>query len=502
MAPSPAELKTIDPPAPAANAAADRRDKTWFAVLLTISVSFLWLLPANSSFWLDETGTFWVIKDGLANTVTRAMYWPAQSPLYYLTAWLAFVAGGSRELVLRMPSLIAAALAAALLWKLAARLFDRPTARLAVLVFVCAEPVAFAAADARPYALALCLLIGAALMLACWLDTGRARYAAGYALLAALAIAAQCLTATALGVLALYALRRVRKERRVTLRALAACWIATGLLLLPLLAQWLRSYQSRMAHSFAGTPGVGELFAGIAPPILAVPIALGLLFAIPGLARLKRGIRNQSALLAIAWAVLPPLFCFAVSVSTDTKLFVPRYYISAAPGLALAAAWLIRRNAAGAVRRVIPAVVALAAILSFGNAGHGGEDWAGAMQAAKAAAGDSTIPVLVASGFIEASDPKALHDPRMGDAFFAPLAMYPAPGKVIRLPFRLDPQSIPYLERIVATDLEHRDRFLFICRWQGASFEPWLRGRLAVRGFHSQRLGDFGNVGVFLFSLR
>jgi hypothetical protein len=56
------------------------------------------------------------------------------------------------------------------------------------------------------------------------------------------------------------------------------------------------------------------------------------------------------------------------------------------------------------------------------------------------------------------------------------------------------------MEGVIATALEHRSRFLFVGRWQGLSFEPWLRGRLADRGFQSESLGDFGNVGVFLFS--
>jgi len=48
--------------------------------------------------------------------------------------------------------------------------------------------------------------------------------------------------------------------------------------------------------------------------------------------------------------------------------------------------------------------------------------------------------------------------------------------------------------------LDHQDRFLFVGRFEGRSFEPWLSGWLAARGFQSRRLGNFGTVSVQLFS--
>jgi len=494
-----------------AMAPAEAKERWFWAALLALAAFELWLLPAASSFWLDETGTFWVIKDGVRHLLARAMYWPAQSPVYYLTAWVAFAVGGSHELVLRAPSILAMAAAAWLLFKLAVRLFDPATAPLAVLVFVCSESVAFAASDARPYALGLCLFTGAVLMLIRWLDTGRMRYAAAHSLLSALAIATHCLLAVALIPLGLYAIRRVLGEGRVKMRTLAASWISAALLLAPLVSQWLRSYNSRGSHSFAGTPGFGDLLGSIAPPVLAGSIILGFLAAWLALPRLNHettgdprkgggGFEKQAVLLTVCWAVLPPLVCYAVSVFTSAKLFVPRYYIASAPGLALVAGWLIRSNTAGSARRIVAVALAVGAILSFGTLHHGGDDWAGAMRAVRSTAGASDIPVLVASGFVEASDPKALEDPSLREMLFAPLAMYPSAGKLIRLPFRQDKESIPYMEGVIATALEHRSRFLFVGRWQGLSFEPWLRGRLADRGFQSESLGDFGNVGVFLFS--
>jgi hypothetical protein len=78
--------------------------------------------------------------------------------------------------------------------------------------------------------------------------------------------------------------------------------------------------------------------------------------------------------------------------------------------------------------------------------------------------------------------------------------LYPAGGKVIGLPHRLDEKSVPYLETIVAADLLYRTRFVLVCGWeQRLTYDFWLRGRLSSQGFRSESQGNFGAVGVFLF---
>jgi hypothetical protein len=487
---------------PAVSKTVDAWETYWAAILLLPAVLLLWFLPARSSFWLDETATFWVIKDGLGATLTRSMYWSGQSPLYYVTAWLALLAGGHNEWILRMPSLAAMFAAAWLLFNLAARLFNRAAAMSAVLAFICSEQVAFAAADARPYALGLCFLLGAALMLVQWLDSGLVRDAVGYSLFSVLAVYTHCLLALALLVFAVYAVYRVAGQGRTRLWTLLAAWTLSGVLILPLAEQFSQFYRNRAAHSFAGTPGLGDLLTGIAPPVVSLPVVLSVLagwFSFRGLKN-RRDSETPNVLMAAAWALLPPLFCFLLSVFTETKLFVPRYYIAAAPGLALLAGWAIRSATACTARRIAAPAMFVAAVLSSGIPFHGGEDWAGAMRAVRSVAGDSDMPVLVVSGFVEATDPSALDDPRIREVLFAPLTMYPPAGTIVPLPFCLDRESIAYLERVLPAALENQTQFLFVSGWNGMTFEPWLRKRLADRGFRSESLGNFGNVGVYLFS--
>jgi mannosyltransferase len=139
----------------------------WQAYLLAILILMvaLWLLPLRRSLWVDEAGTYWTIKDGLQETLHRALRYQGQSPLYYVLTWLTLAAGGRSEWTLRLPSILAAGGAAFLLYRLGVLLFDRQTGLMAVIALVGLRGVVFAATNARPYALGLLLLVGAALAL-------------------------------------------------------------------------------------------------------------------------------------------------------------------------------------------------------------------------------------------------------------------------------------------------------------------------------------------------
>jgi 4-amino-4-deoxy-L-arabinose transferase-like glycosyltransferase len=480
-------------------------ERSFYGFLIVLAVVRLWVLPIRSSFWKDEAGTYWIVKDGLANVIPASFDW-SQFPLYYVMAWLAHLAGGRSEVILRLPSLLAMILAAGLLYKLAARLFDADTAPLAILVFACSEQVAFAAADARPYALGLCLLIASAWMLVCWLDSGRPLYAAGYWLLATFTIYTHALLAIALAGHGIYALYRSRREGAVRPAALLATWIATGLLLLPVVPRLLESFRTRGSHAFAGAPNIGEFLASVAPPVLTAPLGLSLLIGwlVPASRSFegdrKRVVPPENVFLTACWALLPPAACYVFSVFTRSNLFQTRYYVAAAPGLALLFGWWIRRVAALPARPIAAAVLVIGASLSYGGLLHGDEDWAGAMAKVRALTAGGDTPVLMAGGFLEATDPEALTAPRWKEVLFAPLALYPAGGKLIRLPFRLDEKSTPYLETIVAGDLQERTRFVLVCERGRDAYELWLRGRLAPQGFRSASQGNFGDVLVFLFS--
>ncbi|MEK7403919.1 MAG: hypothetical protein AAB225_02315, partial [Acidobacteriota bacterium] len=92
------------------------RLRTAVGFLVILAAIRLWLMPIGSSLWLDECGTYWVIKDGLQSMYPRSLLL-LQSPLYCLTAAAATWVGGLNELALRLPSVLAMIGTAALLYR-------------------------------------------------------------------------------------------------------------------------------------------------------------------------------------------------------------------------------------------------------------------------------------------------------------------------------------------------------------------------------------------------
>src|SRR5215831_15464132 len=145
------EVRDAEPAAPD-----DRRHARFLWIAMLVSASIIWLVPFNSSLWLDELVTWWVIKDSLGDTVHRAFAFQGQTVIFYVFEWLVRHVG-TQEWILRAPSLIEVIAAAFIMFRLAERLLDREFARISVLLFVLWPAVSFESSDARPYALALLL---------------------------------------------------------------------------------------------------------------------------------------------------------------------------------------------------------------------------------------------------------------------------------------------------------------------------------------------------------
>jgi len=448
----------------------------WETALVWISLGAVLVLSARAvsgSLWLDETATYWVVKDGLGNLFSRAWEWPGASAVYDLTAWagnlLTPVFG--LEPALRLPSVLSAVLAALLLFRLGQRLIGRRAALIAVTAFFCIYDVAFAVIDARPYALGLALLTGSAYALVRFLDTADRRYAIVYVATSALLVYTHYLLALGLIAQLIYAWSDRRK--------LAPYWAAIGVLCLPLAGHAWSLYQTRGAHFFASAPEFPALVRAAAPTALAAAVFLGAIF---GGASQPVGRPIPRALLLV-WGLLPPTLLFLAALLSDTPLFVARYYLAAAPALALLAGWLLSRTT-----RAGPACAVLAAVFAclYGSATsrHGVEDWRAASAAinAQAASGD---PVLVASGFVEATP----RDINRRDVLFSPQMAYPVPN-MIRLPERPTESALP-------ADFGGAAHVFLLCYEFQMPYAQWAAARLP--GYRAQKVASFGPLDLIRF---
>jgi mannosyltransferase len=464
-----------------------------------MAVIQLWFGLIASSLWLDETGTWWIVKDGPAEAVRRAFSWSGQSPFFYLLAWLSSRVFGLSEIALRLPSVLAMAGTLYFLFRIAERLYDRATAAITVLVFLLVA--SFYAIDARPYALALLCLTICMWGLIRWVESGRISDAAVYILAGAGLVYAHCIMSLTLGAAFIYAVAATWNQRK-RLVSLLLMEAVTVLLCLPLVPQLRLFYATRSSHTFTGLPTSGDLLDGFVPCSLvgALVLLVWLWMAFRQEAPIQGKCTRLTGLLIGTWSLFAPLVLFLLPVASDLRLFVDRYYSSALPGQALLLGGLIASIRNHRVQTALLLVLAAASILVQGRMSvnsHGREDWRGAMQYLRTEAGPA--PVLLVSPFAEGSDFKALREPRLHEILFSPEAMYGEPLHSIRLPHLFSYDETAELERI-AEQLKGEKRFYFLNDKPDRSYMLWLLGHFGT-GCKAETLDrGFGFIWIARFT--
>ena len=324
------------------------------------------------SLWFDEGYT--------ADAAHQSPTWWFDNDQYHvlydglMRLWTPVV--GESEWALRLPSVLGAATAAALIVVLARKLFDGWVPLLSG-VFLATSPFLVKwSQQARSYMLLVALSLGVMLLLLRALERGTrgawALYGAGVAALVVGHAVAGLLVIPAHVVLILQ--RRERVLPHGLLAAVIACAVAVP---------WAATIAMRSTGA-----GVGMNWL-TAPSVTTVMHAvldvsgiggLGLLLALAGLVVLvRRGRRPDLALWLGVWAFAP--FVLALLPSAFRPIFLDRFLILAAPAFAILAAVAIvglgrRLGAVAAVAAVAATCIGLAAWYS--EADHGnwrGEDW-------------------------------------------------------------------------------------------------------------------------------
>ena len=122
----------------------------WLPILLlAVCITRFWLMPLPSSFWTDETGTFFVVQR--PNDASLAVAPQVPASIYYVLPRAADRLFGSSEASYRIPSLLLMGIALLIIARLAARLIHPDAAWFAVFACFVIPNFNFYAADARPY---------------------------------------------------------------------------------------------------------------------------------------------------------------------------------------------------------------------------------------------------------------------------------------------------------------------------------------------------------------
>jgi hypothetical protein len=458
--------------------------------------------PLPSSIWLDETFTYWAIKDGLVTSLERA-HRIAHFGLYFAIVWLATLIGGMKEWVLRLPSIAGALLASWALIRLGEQLADRETGLLASVIFATLATVSFAAADARAYALGLMSVVGAIYFEARWLATGRRAHAVAFALLASATLHFQKLFVGIFLVFALYAWKRRSQVRNLSRGSLILAGAVMFVCLLPVVADTVALVPQSASLSWSSPPSLSVLALMSVPPVLVMGLLAGLFLAgrvVDDMQINWTGTDSGFTGFFIVWILAPPLFLMVVSLFSQANVFNSRYALAAVPGIALMTARFVRAIEPARARRVIMQTVVFLSVAAQFAVRHGDEDWRGAVAAARKA----SKFVLARIGTIEANTAGWLSDPEKRDYLLAPLTTYGVDERnAAPLPWRIDrPDQEAYVEQLVSEVVARHSEFVLVSRAFGDSgaTSAWLRGRLAPMGFCSRPLGNFGELEVLLFT--
>src|ERR1019366_6031907 len=224
--------------------------------LLALSVVRLWFMPLGSSFWIDEMGTVFVARHGAADPSLVVAPQVALSIYYWLPRGAQALLGSS-ELVYRLPSVLAMAIAVALIARLAGRLIHPRAAWFAAFACLALSGISYQAADARPYALGTLVAAAGALGLVRWLDGGRWRDGLLFAGSAALLWRVHLIYWPFYLVFAIYAgARLLRHETPVGWPRAAAVFGLAGLALAPVLLDALALLREARAHVVVKPPSL------------------------------------------------------------------------------------------------------------------------------------------------------------------------------------------------------------------------------------------------------
>ena len=474
-------------------------------VLLLLTVVRLWLMPIGSSLGLDETGTYYLATQGWGDYVAGQLP-QIQSPLYTAFMHILIVIVGPNEVLLRLPSVIAMMLALVALYRIGARFADEEAGLIGVATFVTIPYNAFAAADARPYGLAMLASLGAMLMLLRWLDDGKLLDGVLYVLLAALTVHLHYLFATTVVIHGAYATMVLFRGGKVSARDATIAAALIALLLLPLVPIIKSLLTSPLVHAFAPEPGLKDFYGSFIPVIALSGLGMGLLVAaliFPGVKINLVPLRDGFCQLAFLWIVVPPACLFLFSRLSGTSVFVPRYYLPSFAGVAVLLGTAVRTIQPARVRHVTVGLLLLVGITSRGVRDLWpplAEDWRGAIRAVRLLADKGSMPVLLETGFVEASNAESLTRAEYRKGMLAPLVVYPLQTDVVTLPTGLSEDSLKYIDRVVEEVVIGSPRFVLLSRGEGPL--PWLRGRLWSIGYLGKSVGNFDDVKVTLFERR
>ncbi|HEY6344548.1 MAG TPA: glycosyltransferase family 39 protein [Bryobacteraceae bacterium] len=483
-----------------------RRSRYVLILLLAACIVRFWIVPLPSSFWVDEMVTSFVIHFGPQHP-SLSVAPQVTETVYYSIPRAAEALFGFSETAYRVPSLLLMGVALFFVARLAARLIHPRAAWFAVFACLSLKGFNYEAADARPYALGTAVALAALWFETRWLDRHRWSDALFFAALAALLWRVHLIYWPFYAIFAGYAVWRLAtKETPVAWLWAVLVFAALALALVPVAYHALAVARQASAHVIIPQPRLRD-FQSSYHFLLALICgggvwALGWFFQWPqpGLPRPSSG---PGVLLA--WWLWFPLALFLYSRLTGNSVFVPRYLTLVLPGTGLAATALAACFMPLEKWTALSIALGAGVLLFMGQwtvlaPRHDNSNWRDAAHTINSLHLGPETPVIYPSPFVEAKTPVWQPDYPLPGFLYCHLLIYPVTGKPYLFPFERSPEAEQYAEELSEQTLAPAGRFLIyggdrnVLAWRN-----WFRWRPEFHGWHSHRLGPFGDVEVALF---
>ena len=479
--------------------------RTLLYLLCIVQFIRFWLLPARDGLWIDEAGTYWTIAGGWEELWVRTGFHP-NSRLYGLLLLPWTKLAGTSEIALRLPSLVAALGALAVIGAFLRRELGDGIALPLVALGIASPELSFFAIDARPYAIAL-LFFAVSIVAVVRLQRELTwRWAVLWILSAGLLVHLQPVVSLALSGQFLWLVWRM--EWRSLTAGKAAAWAAIvavwALVAAPEIVRLFPIVVGSNPSSMPARPTAQSIARAALPVSILGPavLAAGALL----LLRQWRTVRidgraRELALLGISIVAATALVCGLYSAFTWRSLLLTRYTIGVYLGCFLVLGVLLARWT-GAKGRLWFALVYSGSTLALSvwRQGpvpiHTDADWRGALARVREWQRERPLPLLLQTGFVEGGYGRLLGDPQWGPFLCAPALYYPHSGPTYLIPYRSSRKSDAYRE-VLYKRVEGQRFAALVYESPGGTSDEVIR--LSARHGPPRLLGRFRRLGVYAF---
>lgn len=471
----------------------------------------LWFPHLGGTLWLDETLSYWVVKDSFSDALRRSWSHHGQSPLYYLCLWLVVQIAGDSELSLRILSLISVAAGLLVLFKVYVALFDRRLAIYTILSFFCLGLSSSWVYYARPYGLAFFLSLFSFWQLLKWSRTPNWFSALAYTLSAVALIYCHYLFALVLFAHLGFFLGHSVKQPKALKKVLRVTAVAL-VLLFPLFPQLVSLLGRKESLDWGYSPSSLEYAEAFLAPWTSFSLLAALAVAwMAGELKwqpiyLKR-LHTRAQWWVLIWWLAPVLGCVLLSASASVSIVASRYYVGQIPALSILCGLVLTSLGVFQVRVIAAVAFALFSLATaqvYPNWIE--ENWASPAKYIKRLDLDRDVPILLFTGLIESYQVDWLSDPGEADYLSAPLVYYETGHPIYLLPLSIqESDSKVYWNDRVVPLIGARTQLLLVVNqsvtWRvggeaTAASEGYLKS-LEVLGFKIRTSSDTGKVKVF-----